>query len=108
MGNNYSCTAYDRSARGFTIQAITPSSLLMLERYSFLLALRTDGECLPSHTMNMLTTPASTILATRQTFSIPFDDSYNVCPLPIFIPATDAPTTLAIRQMRQNNDNIVD
>jgi hypothetical protein len=109
MGNTQYCNPYNRSERGFAIQSITPSSLLMLEHYSLVIALQTEGTCFPSHTADILTTPASTILAIRQSFSVPFAvDEFPVCPLPVSIPATDAPTVLAIRQMRQNNDNVVD
>jgi len=98
MGNN-SCRIYDRSAtaNGFSIQAVAPQTVLMLEN----LSIPAIERCDPPHDANTQTLPASTILGVRQTFS--------ACPLPSseLPPTADASTNLAIRRAKRNNQFII-
>lgn len=94
MGNN-SCKIYDRAstADGFSIQTVTPQTVLMLER----LSLPVIERCDPPHDADIQTIPTSTILGVRQTFSN--------CPLPAsdLPPTADASTDLMIRRAKRNN-----
>jgi len=94
MGNNQ-CKIYDRAttADGFSIQAVPPSTVLMLEN----LSLNAIDQCVPPHDANTQTIPASTLLGVRQTFS---NCSISPSELP---PTADASTNLAILRAKRNN-----
>jgi hypothetical protein len=94
MGN-FVCTAYDRTTPGFNIQTIQPSTILMLEESSLNANIFSEGACIPPHNANELAISAPTLLEVRQTLS--------GCPIAHFNPAIDAPTQLAIHQMKRNN-----
>ena len=94
MGN-YPCTPYDREATGFRIQTVSPVAINMLETSSLISLISSEGGCTPPHDSNLLTLPATELLAIRQTLSD--------CSIPRDDPSIGASTKLAILQMKENN-----